>query len=71
MKVENTRSISQMLSDRPASGSPPTYAGHATEPESSTRTGHVESEHGEFGTIVDEVTVVTTTTRKRYRVEDT
>ena len=50
--------------------SPPTYAGHATEPESSTRTGHVESEHGEFGTIVDEVTVVTTTTRKRYRVED-
>ena len=33
---------------------------------------HAESEHDEFGTIVNEVTVVTTTvtTRKRYRVED-
>ena len=37
---------------------------------------HVESEKDGFGTIVNEVTVVTTnststvTTRKRYRVED-
>lgn len=73
MKVENTPSPSQLLSERLGSGSPPTYDGHATEPESSTRTQHVESDHEEFGTIVNEVTVVTTTstvtTRKRYRVE--
>ncbi|KAF9641997.1 hypothetical protein BDM02DRAFT_3194118 [Thelephora ganbajun] len=40
--------------------------------QSSTRTQHVESEHDEFGTIVKEVTVVTSTitTYKKYRVED-
>lgn len=42
--------------------------------QSSTRTKHAESEKDEFGTIVTEVTVVTTkstvTTRKKYRVGD-
>ena len=42
--------------------------------QSSTHTQHAEPERDEFGTIVNEVTVVTTTstvtTRKRYRVED-
>lgn len=37
---------------------------------SSTRAQRVESEQDEFGTVVNEVTVVTTTTRRRYRVED-
>jgi len=40
--------------------------------QSSTHVQHTESEHDELGTVVDEVTVVTTTvtTRKRHRVED-
>ena len=44
--------------------------------QSSTRTQRLESEHDEFGTVVNEVTVVTTvtkstvTTHKKYRVED-
>ena len=43
---------------------------------SSTHTQHTELESEEFGTIVKEVTVVTTTstntvtTQKRYRIED-
>lgn len=37
---------------------------------SSIRTQHSESEHDTFGTIVNEVTVVTTTTTKKYRLED-
>ena len=51
-------------------GSLPSYEGGAGQP--STRTQHTESEHDELGTVVNEVTVVTTTvtTRKRYRVED-
>jgi hypothetical protein len=54
------------------SGSLPPYDGDAGQ--SSTRAQHTESEYDEFGTVVNEVTVVTTTstvtTRKRYRVED-
>lgn len=72
VKVENALSPSQLLSDILGSGSPPTYDGQATEPETSTRTQNVESEHEEYGTVVTEVTVVnsTITTRKKYRVED-
>ena len=57
------------------SGSLPPYDGD-TAGQSSVCTQHVESENDEFGTIVNEVTVVTTTststvtTRKKYRVED-
>ncbi|KAF9649754.1 hypothetical protein BDM02DRAFT_3113186 [Thelephora ganbajun] len=52
------------------SGSLPSYEGDSEQ--SSTRAQHTESEHDELGTVVNEVTVVTTTvtTRKRYRVED-
>ena len=74
VNVENTVSPSQLLPDRLGSIPPPTYEGHMTEPDSPTHVRRVESEHEEFGTIVNEVTVVTTTstvtTRKRYRVED-
>jgi len=45
----------------------PSYSRNATG-QSSTNTHHAESEHDDFGTIVTEVTVVTT--RKRYRVQD-
>ena len=51
------------------SRSPPSYEGDAGQ--SSTRAQHTELERGEFGTVVNEVTVVTSTvtTHKRYRVE--
>ena len=49
-------------------GSLPSY--EAGPGRSSTCAQHAESERDEFSTIVDEVTVVTTTTRRRYRVED-
>ena len=48
------------------SGSPPSYAGDTTG--RSSRTQHTESECDDFGTVVTEVTIITT--RKRYRVED-
>lgn len=53
------------------SGSLPPYEGDAGE--SSTRTEYTGLERDELGTVVNEVTVVTTTvtTRKRHRVEDT
>ena len=55
------------------SGSLPPYDADTTG-QPPTHTQRVETEHDEFGTIVNEVTVVTTTntvtTRKRYRVED-
>lgn len=56
-------------------GSLPSYD-EGTTGQSSTHVQRVESENDEFGTIVNEVTVVTTvtnstiTTRKRYRVGD-
>jgi len=74
VNVENAVPPSQLLPDKLGLGSPPTYDGRTTEPESSTRARHAESESDEFGTVVNEVIVVTTTstvtTRKRYRVED-
>ena len=47
---------------------PPSYEGDPIG-QSSTRTQRAESERDYFGTIVTEVTTITT--RKRYRVEDT
>ena len=47
--------------------SPPLYEGDETG-QPSTRAQHAESERDDFGTIVTEVTTVTT--RRRYRVED-
>ena len=55
---------SETMGQRP----PPSYEGDTTE-QSSARTQHAESERDDFGTIVTEVTTVTT--RKRYRVENT
>ena len=71
VKVEGVSTPSQPSSEALGSGFPPSYSGD-TIGQSSTHVQHVESEHDEFGTIVSEVTVVTTTststvtTRKRY-----
>ena len=67
MKVEAPlRPSSETLESGPL----PSYESDAGQ--SSTRTQHMELERGKFGTVVNEVTVVTTTitTHKRYRVED-
>ncbi|KAF9649750.1 hypothetical protein BDM02DRAFT_3113175, partial [Thelephora ganbajun] len=71
VKVEGVFTSSQSSSGTLGSGPLPPYDGDATG-QSSTRTQHVEPEHDEFGTIVKEVTVVTSTvtTHKKYRVED-
>jgi len=49
--------------------SPPLYEGDPIG-QPPTRTQRVEFERDDFGTIVTEVTTVTTNTRRRYRVED-
>lgn len=50
-------------------GFPPSYErDEAGQP--SARMEREDSERDDFGTIVTEVTTVTTTTRRRYRVED-
>ena len=68
MKVESTFTSTSF--EMPESGSLPSYERDGGQ--SSTRAQHAESGRDELGTIVDEVTVVTTTatTRRRYRVED-
>ena len=70
VKVGGTLSPSQSFSETHGSGSPPSYDGAATG-QSSTHTRVAESESDNFGTVVTEVTTVLTTTRKKYRVEDT
>ena len=71
VKVEGASTSSQLLAEILGSGSPPLYDGD-TAGQLPTHTQNVESERDEFGTIVNEVTVTTTTvtTRKKYRVED-
>ena len=73
VKVESTFIPPLSLPENPGSGPLPSYDEDATG-QSSTRARHVEFEQDGFGTIVDEVTVVTTnstvTTRKRYRAGD-
>lgn len=69
MKVEGVLTPPQPLSETLGPRSPPSYDGDATG-QSSTRTQDAESERDDFGTIVTEVTTVTTSTRRRYRVED-
>ncbi|KAF9649755.1 hypothetical protein BDM02DRAFT_1746311 [Thelephora ganbajun] len=73
VKVEDTLAPSQLLSEMLGSGSLPPYNGNPTG-QSSTHAQRTEAEHDEFGTVVNEVTVVTTTstvtTHKKYRVED-
>ena len=75
VKVDDGTSRTQPSPGVPGQGPLPPYDGNAGG-QSSTRDQRVELEHGEFGTIVNQVTVVTTvtnstiTTHKRYRVED-
>jgi len=73
VKVKGVFAPPQLLSETAGSGSLPSYDGDEAG-QSSTCTQRVEFEHDEFGTIANEVTVVTTTntitTHKRYRVED-
>ena len=66
VKVENATTPSSS-SGNFDSGSLPSYDGGVTG-QSTARTRHAESERDDFGTIVSEVTVVTT--HKRYRVPD-
>ncbi|KAF9781774.1 hypothetical protein BJ322DRAFT_243563 [Thelephora terrestris] len=68
VKVEGAFLPSQFSSGTLGSGFPPSYDGAPATGQSSTHTRIAESERDEFGTIVTEVTTVTT--RKRYRVED-
>ena len=74
VNVQGAFTPAQILSETLGSGSfPSSYNGHPTAGQSSTRVQRDESSD-EFGTIVSEVTVVTTTstvtTHKRHRVED-
>jgi hypothetical protein len=70
VKVEGVIVHSRSCSETLGLGSLPSYDGNTTG-QSSTHTQYAESEHGDLGTVVNEVTVVTTTvtTRKRYQVE--
>lgn len=71
VKTDAAFASSQLPSEPLGSGPLPPY-NEGTTGQSSTRAHRMESEHDEFGTIVHEVTVVTSTitTRKKYRVED-
>ena len=80
VEAESTPILSSSLPGNLDSGSLPSYDGDMSG-KSATRTQSVEFERDDFGTIVNEVTVVTTntitntkntvTTHKRYRVADT
>ena len=65
--VEGVYTPSRPSSEAPGSSFPPSYDGDTIGQPSTNFTQHAESERDGFGTIVTEVTVVTT--RKRYRVE--
>ena len=69
VEVEGMPTSLRPSSETLESGSLPPYGDAG---QSSARAQHMELERGELGTIVNEVTVVTTTatTHKRYRVED-
>ena len=67
MKIEGKSTSSRSPSGTVGQEVPPSYEGDAIG-ESSVRGQRTESERDEFGTIVTEVTTVTT--RRRYRVED-
>jgi len=71
VKVEDIFAPPQLSPETFGSTFPPSYNGDAPR-QSSTYAQHAESEYGEFGTVVNEVTVVTSTVtaHKRYKVED-
>ena len=67
VKVGGSSTPSRPSSETPGPSSLPSYDGNAIEQPSTNYAQHAESERDDFGTIVTEVTIVTT--RKRYRVE--
>jgi len=70
VKVEGASAPPRPLFGTPEPGPLPLYERDAGQPPN--RTQHTELECDELGTVVNEVTVVTTTvtTRRKYRVED-
>lgn len=66
MRVEGVTTPSGLLSETLGLGSPPSYGGGTTE-QPCAPTHHMESKRDDFGTVVTEVTTVTT--RRRYRIE--
>ena len=72
VRVENAAVPPPPLFGNPGLAPPP-HDGAVTE-QTTTRTQHIEPGDDELGTVVNEVTVVTTnstiTTRKRYRVAE-
>ena len=68
MKVEGAFTPPRSSFEAPEQGPLPSYERAARQ--SSTHAQRAESERDEFGTVVTEVSVVTTTTRRKYRVED-
>ena len=65
VEVEGSSRHAQLPAETVASGSLPSYDGDQWQ--TSALAQHAESEHDEFGTVITEVTVVTT--RKKYRVD--
>jgi len=68
VEVKGTSTPPQPPSGEPGPSSLPSYR-EDTSGQFSTSNQHAESERDGLGTIVSEVTVTTTTTHKRYRVE--
>jgi hypothetical protein len=69
VKTEGATAPSQSPLETFGSGFPPSYSGDGIG-QSSANSQVTGSERDDFGTIVTEVTTVTTTTHKRYRVDD-
>ena len=67
MKVEGTSTPSQILSETLGSDALPSYDGD-TAGQRPAQAQHTAYEYDGFGTVVTEVTTITT--RKRYRLED-
>jgi len=67
VEAEGASTPSRLSPEALDSGPPPSYIKDVTR-EPSTRAQHVESESDNLGTIMTEVTTVTT--HKRYRVQD-
>ena len=68
VKVGGVLAPSQKSSEMLRLGSLHSYNGDTTGQSSTSHTQHAEPDRDDFGTIVTEVTIVTT--RRKYRVED-
>ena len=69
VKTKGAPATSQPLPETLAPGVPPSYDGGDATGQHFACTQVADPERDDFGTIVTEVTTVTTTTRRRYRVE--